>query len=182
MNDFVLEKAEQGTVVLTLDRSVSLPRIFFPLIAGCIAVAVTVIIMPSAVQAAYHLTNAASIVSAGLQGLVCLCFAIVALLSFVQSLVGICGKQAWFATPGRLEYRQELFGWRYAAKVRGNTILLVPPGNLSPFYKLVVARGGDVEALAKPRNIHISSNDIELREVGNLLAGTTGWEFVEKAA
>jgi len=54
-------------------------------------------------------------------------------------------------------------------------------GPQSTSWKLMAAPNAGNDHFWKVQHIHISSDDEELRELGKLLATSTGWPFVEEA-
>jgi hypothetical protein len=181
MQDFIIDDRYSDGVVLTLHPSIRLPRVIIPVIVGCFTTAVVVLIEPSVMQSLAQITDSGSRMNACLHVIVCACFGFAALLSFLQAAVAAFGNQAWQATEDRLEFRQELLGWRIRKRITGQVILLSkPPSTQSTSWKLIVTGVGGGDHFWKHRHIHISSDDDELREVGKILAGSTGWQFVDE--
>lgn len=183
MNDFILENGHEGQLILKLQDSIRQPRIILPFIAGAIATAVTAIITPAAIQSLRSASGALAGIEAAFYLLVCGCFVVVALASFLQAAVAGFGTQAWIAAADRLEFQQEIFGWCLTKRVRGHVIVLSPPATMnSTSWKLAVTADSKSEHVWNERQIHISSDDEELRAIGNLLSGKTGWQFVDQSA
>jgi len=145
-----------------------------PFVVGCVAA----VIAATGTSVVYG--HAAS-GTGPIQAVVSVVFGALSALCFVQVAVSAFGNQAWQATADRLEFRQELFGFRLAKRIPGQVILLSPPtAPQSSSWKLVAAPEAGSEHFWKVQHIHISSDDEELRELGKLLATTTGWPFVEE--
>lgn len=173
MNDFIVDDRYEDGVLVTLHPSIRMPKIIMPFIVGCVAAIIAAIGTPLLGGHAGDPYSAHIVVS--------IAFGILSLLCFVQVAINAFGNQAWQATNGRLEFRQELFGFRLAKRVPGQVILLSPPtAPQSTSWKLVAVPEAHGEHFWKVQHIHVSSDDDELRELGKLLATSTGWQFVEE--
>jgi len=175
MNDFIVDDRYEDGVVVTLHPNVRMPRVIMPFIVGCVAAVIAAAGTPA--MSGHSASGAGPI-----QGVVSIVFVALSALCFLQVAISAFGNQAWQATANRLEFRQELFGFRLAKRVPGQVILLSPPtAPQSTAWKLMAAPDAGSEHFWKVQHIHISSDDDELRELGKLLATSTGWPFVEEA-
>jgi len=173
MNDFIVDDQYEEGVVVTLHPSVRIPRVIMPFMVGCVA-AIIAVAGPAVLGPAPALPIRAVITTV---------FGSLSALSFLSAAVSAFGNQAWQATMDSLEFRQELFGFRLARRIPGKVILLSPPtAPQSTSWKLAaVPEANNGDHFWKVQHIHISSDDDELRELGKLLATSTGWQFVEEA-
>lgn len=181
MNDFILDDKYDDGVVLTLHSNIRLPRVIMPFIMGCLSTAILCYIAPPTAASFAHFQSIFSNMTALLSVVVIFCFAFTALFGFGQAAIAAFGSQAWQATSGRLEFHQQILGMRMRRRVRGEVILLSKPSSFqSTSWKLSVTPEGGADQFWRHRHIHISSDDDELRTVGKLLSGWTGWRFVDE--